>query len=297
MTTTDAGSRQPQALPAAVAAAIATPTSGHPMRLRAGDRDWYAVEWGSPSDPPVLLVHGVTSDSGTFWRVGPALAASNRHVVAVDLPGHGRTRGWRGRHRFRETAEDLAGLVASTGLARPDLAVVGHSWGALVVASLPAAGLAPRVLVLLDPPALTLPQLEAMTRDPEEQPPADEGEATAVDATAKLRASHPDWVDGDVRAKVDGLRRFEREAVRSVLLDNGDWDAGVAALGHPAARRVPAWYIRGEWSSGGLIPDSRLPECVGRVGRDHVITIPGAPHSPQRTHIEATVAAILRAIA
>jgi pimeloyl-ACP methyl ester carboxylesterase len=291
VTTTPAGAP----LPAPVAAAIADPAAGRPMTVRAGDRDWSAVEWGSSDDPPVVLVHGVTSDSGTFWRVGPAVAATGRHVVAVDLPGHGRTGQWRGRHRFVETAEDLAGFIAAAGLARPDLAVLGHSWGAMVVASLPAAGLAPRVLVLLDPPALTLAQLEVMTRDPEEQPPADAADATRL--TAALRAAHPDWVDGDVRAKVDGLLRFEREAVRSVLLDNGDWDAGVAALGHPAARRVPAWYIRGEWQAGGLIPESQLPECVSRVGRDHVITIHGAPHSPQRTHIEATVAAILRAIA
>lgn len=270
---------------------IAEPAAGRPRWVEASDRRWFALEWGAPDDPPVLLVHGVTSDSGTFWRVGPALAATGRHVVAVDLPGHGRTGAWRGRHRFVETAEDLAGFVSAAGLARADLAVLGHSWGAMVVASLPAAGLLPRVLILLDPPALTLEELAAMTHDPEEQPPADPAAAAAM-----LRRAHPDWAEGDVRAKVEGLTRFDVEAVRAILLENGDWDAGVAALGHPAARRVPAWYIRGEWSTGGLIPESRLPDCVGRVGRDHVITIPGAPHSPQRTHIEATLEAILRAL-
>lgn len=265
------------------------------MTIRAGDRDWHAIEWGRPQDPPVLLVHGVTSDSGTFWRVGPAVAATGRRVVAVDLPGHGLTGHWRGRQRFVDTAEDLKAFIAAAGLDRPDLAVLGHSWGGMVVASLPMAGLAPRVLVLLDPPSLTLAQLEAMTHDPEEQPPADATEAEA--RAGMLRTAHPDWAEGDVWAKVDGLTRFDPEAVRSVLLGNGDWDAGVSALGHPAARRVPAWYIRGDWSTGGLIPDARLPECVGRVGRDRVITIPEAPHSPQRTHIEATVASILRAIA
>ncbi|HJW22983.1 MAG TPA: alpha/beta hydrolase [Candidatus Limnocylindrales bacterium] len=290
MSTTPAAPR----LPGPVAAALADPPPARPMPIPTADRDWYAVEWGSPVDPPVVLVHGVTSDSGTFWRVGPAVAATGHHVVAVDLPGHGRTDAWRGRHRFVETAEELAAFIDAASLAQPDLAVLGHSWGAMVVAWLPAVGLMPRVVVLLDPPALTLPQLELVTHDPEEQPFADPADAAA--RYAMLRAAHPDWADGDVRAKVDGLRRFEPEAVRAVLLDNGDWDAGVEALGQPAARRVPAWYIRGEWQTGGLIPESRLPDCVGRVGRDHVITIPGAPHSPQRTHVEATVAAILRAI-
>jgi len=283
---------EPAALAPQVRAALADPPPGRERHVDAAGHRWFAVEWGSPADPPVVLVHGVTSDSGTFWRVGPALAAAGHHVLAVDLPGHGRTGGWRGRHRFVETAEDVRGFIDAAGVGRPDLAVLGHSWGAMVVASLPAAGLAPRVLVLLDPPALTLEQLEAMTHDPEEQPPADPGEAAAM-----LRRAHPDWAEGDVRAKVDGLLRFDPEAVRAVLLENGDWDAGLGGLNHSSARRVHAWFIRGEWEAGGLIPEATVAACVRRVGRDHVITIPGAPHSPQRSHVEASVAAILRALA
>ena len=112
------------------------------------------VEWGQPVDPPLLLVHGVTSSSETFWRIGPCLAAARRRVVAVDLPGHGQTGGWRGRHRWIETAEDLAGFIGAAELDTTHLAVIGHSWGAMAVASLPAAGFRPERLVLLDPPAL-----------------------------------------------------------------------------------------------------------------------------------------------
>jgi pimeloyl-ACP methyl ester carboxylesterase len=275
-----------------VRVALADPPPGRERWVDDGRRRWFALEWGLPGEPPVLLVHGVTSDADTFWRVGPAIAATGRHVLAVDLPGHGRTGDWRGRHRFAETAEELVAFASAAGIAGPDLAVLGHSWGAMIAAALPAAGLVPRVLVLLDPPALDGEQLEALTHDPEEQPPTDVAAGVAM-----YRAAHPDWADRDVRAKLDGLMRFDREAVRAVLLDNGEWDAGLAALEHPAARHVPVWYVTGEWAAGGLIPDSRLPACIGRVGRDHVITIPGAPHSPQRTHIEATVEAILRAIA
>ena len=54
--------------------------------------------------------------------------------------------------------------------------------------------------------------------------------------------------------------------------------------------------IRGEWSTGGFIPDSKVPAIERQLGADHVITIAGGPHSPQRTHPEATVLAILNAI-
>ena len=72
------------------------PVRCSPIRLRAGQvlveaagYSWHLVEWGEPDDPPLLLVHGVTSNSETFWRVGPCVAAAGRRVIAVDLPGMG----------------------------------------------------------------------------------------------------------------------------------------------------------------------------------------------------------------
>jgi pimeloyl-ACP methyl ester carboxylesterase len=93
------------------------------------------------------------------------------------------------------------------------------------------------------------------------------------------------------------LTQFDVRAVLAVLVDNGDWDGGLAALEDPAARGVPVWLIRGEFATGGLIPEVAVPAFVSRIGGDHDITIAGAPHSPQRTHAEATVLAILRALA
>lgn len=281
----------PQLSPA-IRRALEAPTPGRPTTTAAGGRRWASVSWGDPADPPMLLIHGVTSDSGTFWRLGPALAAAGRHVVAVDLPGHGGTGSWRGEHRFVETARDVIGFIAAAGLDRPGLAVLGHSWGGMVTAALPSAGLRPVALILLDPPAMPVSVMEAMTRDPEEQPGPD------VDTTmAMLAAAHADWAEGDIRAKAEGLARFDREAVRAVLFDNGDWDAGLASLADPAATGVPTWLIRGTFEWGGLIPDAAVPAIAARIGADHVITIADAPHSPQRTHIEHLVEAVLRAVA
>jgi pimeloyl-ACP methyl ester carboxylesterase len=161
----------------------------------------------------------------------------------------------------------------------------------MIAAALPSAGLVPRTIILLDPPAVPVAVLELMTHDPEEQPIDDP--AAMLEALAR---AHPEWHAGDVRAKADGLASFDQEAVRAVLLDNGDWDGGLASLAHPSARDVDVWLIRGEWTAGGLIPDGALPALHDRLGIDHVVTIPGAPHSPQRTHLELTVAAVLRAL-
>ncbi len=278
-------------LPPAVAAALADPPDGEPGLVDAAGTTWPTLRWGRTGDPPVLLVHGVTSNAGVWWRVGPAIAAARRHVVAVDMPGHGRTSGPARSHRFMDTAAELAGFVRAAGLDRADLAVVGHSWGGMVTAHLPAAGLAPATLVLLDPPVLTLARLRALTESPTERDYASLDEA--VDA---VRRTNPEWSDRDIEAKAGALTEFNPELVLAVLLRNGDWDGGLAALRHPAAVATRAWLIRGEWDTGGFIPDSRVARIEAQLGADRVITIASAPHSPQRTHPEATVLAILTAL-
>jgi pimeloyl-ACP methyl ester carboxylesterase len=149
----------------------------------------------------------------------------------------------------------------------------------------------PRVLVLLDPPAMPASAARAMLADPTERRYSDVAEATMA-----VRAVHPEWSEGDVRAKAEGLTMFDVDAVTSVLLDN-TWDAGVADL--TAARRQlqPTWIIRGEPATGSLVPDDAATALASIVGEERVITIPGAPHSPQRTHPEELIAALLRAIA
>ena len=278
-------------LPPAVAAALAAPEAGSRGEVGAAGIVWPIVTWGRPDAPPLLLIHGVTSNAGIWWRVGPALAASGRRVVAVDMPGHGSTAPRQVSHLFADTAAELATFIRAAGLDRPDLAVVGHSWGAMVAAHLPGAGIRPATLVLLDPPVLTLGRLEALTQDPTER-----NYASLAESEAAVRAANPAWSDGDVAAKAKALTEFNPDLVLAVLLRNGDWDGGMAALRHPNAAGTPTWLIRGEWETGGFIPDSKVPAIARQLGPGHVITIAGGPHSPQRTHPEATVLAILRAL-
>lgn len=48
------------------------------------------VEWGSPTAPPVVCVHGLTRNGRDFDPLAMALAADFR-VIAPDLPGRGRS--------------------------------------------------------------------------------------------------------------------------------------------------------------------------------------------------------------
>lgn len=278
-------------LPADVATALADPSPGERLCTDAAGIPWSALAWGDVSARPLLLIHGVTSSAGNWWRLGPALAASGRRVVAVDLPGHGRTGHWRGHYRFRDNAADVAAFTRAAGLATADLQVVGHSWGGMTAAALPAAGLRPATLVLLDPPAVPLTIIAAWASDP--------GERTYDDiavAAAAIRHGEPDWSEGDVLAKAEALTQLDEAAARSVLLDNGDWDGGLADLADPAAAGIAVHVVRGDPTAGGLLPDAWLPAFEARIGAGHVVTISGGGHSPHRLHPEATTAAILGAL-
>jgi pimeloyl-ACP methyl ester carboxylesterase len=277
--------------PPAVAAALSSAPAATRAIVASAGIPFAVTSWGSPADPPLLLVHGVTSSSATWWRVGPALAAAGRRVVAPDLPGHGRTGHWTGRHRFRETAADLAALVRALGIDGPALEVVGHSWGAMVVAALPWAGIRPRALVLLDPPVLPLASMSALVEDPAERGFDDIDEAVRV-----IGAANPTWTYGDVVAKACSLVEFEERAARDVLLANGDWDGGLADLADPAAAGIEVWLVRGDPAAGSYIPEAAVPAFAARLGHDHVLSIAGGPHSPQRTHPEATIVALLTAL-
>jgi pimeloyl-ACP methyl ester carboxylesterase len=278
-------------LPAAVAAALRSPTAGERGVVPCDGIPWATISWGEPDDPPLLLVHGITSAAPVFWRIGPALASSGRRVIAVDLPGHGDTGTWQGRYRHADTSADLAGYVRAAGLDVPELTVLGHSWGGMVVSGLPIAGIRPRTLILLDPPALDLAALELVTESPTEAFYESLDEARAV-----VKTLNPSWPDGDIEAKAVGLTKFDAEGALNVMLDNGDWDAGVASLSDPSAAGISTWYIRGEFRTGGLIAEEYVPALAALVGPEHVLTILEGPHSPMRTHPEATVLAILRAL-
>jgi pimeloyl-ACP methyl ester carboxylesterase len=250
-----------------------------------------ALSWGDPSARPLLLIHGVTASAAIWWRVAPRLAATGRRVVAIDLPGHGRTGHWTGRHRFAETAGSVSSFVRAAAMDRPELQVIGHSWGAMVSAALPVAGLRPATLVLLDPPAIPVSVIGSMAHDPTWRT-----HDTLAQASAAIAAANPTWSEGDVRASAEALMEVDVVAARSVVLDNGDWDAGLTALADPAADGIPVWLVRGEPASGGLTLDWAAHAFGERYGADHVITLVGAPHSAQRTHLEETVTAFERAL-
>ncbi len=100
---------------------------------------------------PVVLVHGMVGHAG-FWEAPLAHVAGRRRAVAIDLRGHGASEPPSDAD-YAPSACAADVLAVLDALALPRVALVGHSYGALV--ALAAAGAHPeRVarLVLADPP-------------------------------------------------------------------------------------------------------------------------------------------------
>ena len=96
---------------------------GYPAYAYTGGRPY------APQEPAIVFVHGAAFDHSVWQWQSRYLAHHGHAVLAVDLPGHGRSPG-----PLRRSIEEMAAWVASfidaAGLARA--AVVGHSMGSLV---------------------------------------------------------------------------------------------------------------------------------------------------------------------
>jgi pimeloyl-ACP methyl ester carboxylesterase len=113
-----------------------TPTSHFFTSLRTR---LHYVDWGNPSAPPLILVHG-GFDHARSWDWTARALARDYHVIVPDLRGHGDS-GWvnDGSYAMSKFVYDLAQLVELVD--RPQVRIVSHSLGGSI--SLRYAGLFP----------------------------------------------------------------------------------------------------------------------------------------------------------
>lgn len=86
--------------------------------------------------PPLILLHGLASNSHIWDLVAPLLA-QRFSVVALDQRSHGESTGTDHGYDFATIVQDLLLFTEALALRRPLL--VGHSWGGNVVLEMAAA--------------------------------------------------------------------------------------------------------------------------------------------------------------
>jgi pimeloyl-ACP methyl ester carboxylesterase len=231
-----------------------------------------------------VLVHGVTSSSRTWWRVGPALAGRGFRVVAVDLRGHGASP----RAVTGLGLADLAADVAET-VDGPVELLVGHSLGALV--SLELVGRRPgfaRRLVLEDPPGSSSIDWAGLAAGVE----ADTRRAVAEpDALRRdLEAANPAWVPGEAERRVADLADCDGRAIAAALRQGVPFDPfDLTAL--LAAAGVPVLMLLADEASGSLLTGLDRKAAVEALGPGATRVLPTG-HSVHREALAPWLAAV-----
>lgn len=97
-----------------------------------------ARAWGDPALPPLLALHGWLDNAASFDRLAPLLC-EHFHIVALDLPGHGRS-GHRPAGTWYHYVDYLGDvLAAAAALGWERFGLLGHSLGGAVASVLAAA--------------------------------------------------------------------------------------------------------------------------------------------------------------
>jgi pimeloyl-ACP methyl ester carboxylesterase len=100
--------------------------------FRSGSLRIHVRDWGDPTLPPLVLVHGLRDHSHSFDDVARGLL-DRFHVLALDLRGHGDSE-TTPYYAFGHFTLDLHNLVRALRLEHPIL--VGHSMGGEIVVRL-----------------------------------------------------------------------------------------------------------------------------------------------------------------
>ena len=233
-----------------------------------------------------MLVHGVTSSSRTWWRVGPALADRGYRVVAVDLRGHGSSPRAADGLALADLAGDVAETVeAVTQAASVDL-LVGHSLGALVVLEL--VGRRPgfaRRLVVEDPPGSSSIDWAALAAGIE----ADTHRAvTDPDALRRdLEAANPAWPPGEAERRVADLADCDGRAIAAALRPGIRFDLPALL----AAARLPTLQLLAEEALGSNLLGLDRKVAVEALSDGTTLVLPTG-HSIHREALDAWLAAL-----
>ena len=255
-----------------------------------------------PSRPLAVLVHGVTSSSRTWWRVGPALAERGFRVLAVDLRGHGASprpvAGLAATDLAADVAETVAGAqgdqkatdaagTAGAGQAAPvvDL-LVGHSLGALVALELVTSrpGFARR-LVLEDPPGPSSVDWAGLAAgmEADSRRAVDDPQALRRD----LEAENPGWPPGEAERRVADLADCNAAVIAAALRPGVPFDLA----GLLAAARLPVLLLLAEEALGSSIVGVDRKAAAAAVGDGATRVLP-AGHSIHREALDAWLAAL-----
>jgi pimeloyl-ACP methyl ester carboxylesterase len=245
--------------------------------------DLYAYTGGKafdPTRPCVVFLHGAQLDHSVWALQSRALAHRGYSVLALDLPGHGRSAGDAPR-TIETIAERIADPLAA--LDSPAFVLVGYSMGSFVALEL-AARLPQRVAgVALVGTAFPMKVSEALLAATRDDPAAAMQMINVWSHSASIIpfAARPGSPGPGFNIVWQGLRLMQRiAAVNGPAVLPNDFAAcnGYAAgLERAQALACPALFVLG--SSDQMTPPKAARGLIDACKDKIVVTLPGAGHA------------------
>jgi pimeloyl-ACP methyl ester carboxylesterase len=245
------------------------------VELRIGGRRAYAYTGGKAFDaalPCVAFVHGGEQDHSAWILQSRYLAHHGFGVLALDLPGHGRSEGAPLR-RIEDIADWIAAALDAAKVKAAALA--GHSMGAL--AALDCAARHPdrvqRVALLGAAfPMRVSPELLAATKN--DEPAAHQ----MINAWSHYAYAHYPSNPGPGFWVLGGnLRLMQRQKPGVLHADFAACNDYAAGLERARQVRCPALFILGRRDA--MTPSRSGQELVATVADSRVVSLEGSGHN------------------
>ncbi len=263
------------------------------MKLDVAGREAYAYTGGRPFDatrPVVVFVHGAQHDHSVWILQSRYLAHHGYAVLAVDLPGHGRSAG-PALTSVEEMANWVLALLDAAGARRACL--VGHSMGSLI--ALEAAGQAPDRIdgVALVATAFPMKVSDALlTAARDDEPRAFE----MINLWSHSGITHRPGNPGPgFSVFVENLRLMERQPPGVLLNDFSACNAYSEGGKRAAALACPAIFVLGERDM--MTPPKAAGALIAACRKAEVVTIPRCGHSSMSERPDAVLGALRRFLA
>lgn len=254
--------------------------ANHPVYAYTGTRPI------DPARPTVVFIHGAANDHSVWNLPARYFAHHGRNVLAVDLPGHGRS-GGTALPSVEALADWIVAVLDAAGIA--GAALVGHSLGSLT--ALAAAAKHPdRVTkVALVGPAVPMPVSDVLL-----------GAARADDHVAFELINSWSYSPGKqfggnqipgMWMTGNGMRLMERTPPGVLYTDLAACNSYADGLNAAAAVRCPALLILG--ARDLMAPPKSAKALIDALPDRKVVTIPDCGHSLMAEQTDAVLDALI----
>jgi pimeloyl-ACP methyl ester carboxylesterase len=242
------------------------PVAGHRVYAYTGSRAF------DRALPTIVFVHGAANDHTVWALQSRYFAHHGRNVLAVDLPGHGRSEG-EPLASVRAIADWLVALLDALGIDHP--ALVGHSLGSLAVLDTAGRHAERAERIALLGPSVPMPVSDALLDA------AKRDDHAAFEMINGWSFSAVDQLGGNPLPGVwmtgNAMRLMERcrpGALHKDLVACNTYADGLAAA---SKVRCPALLIVGERDQMTLPKNAR--RLIDGLSDKRVVTIPDCGHS------------------